>query len=88
MTRMEKVHFMEDYVIEIILTDGERRTFDMKPKLRTVRFHDLGDMKMFSCGILKNGQVICWSDGTELSLDEILSAPLHGYKKDKEKVYE
>lgn len=77
MTRMEKVHFLENYRIEIILADGSSCAFDMKPKLKTVRFHDLVDMEIFSKGTLKNGQVICWSDGTELSLDEILSAPLN-----------
>ena len=77
MTKMEKVHFLEDYKIEIILADGKSYIFDMKPKLRTVRFYDLENRDIFTGGILKNGQVVCWNNGIELSLDEILSAPLH-----------
>ncbi len=72
MTRMEKVSFLEDYRLEIVLTDGSCCFYDMKPKLKTVRFYDLESWGTFSRGILRNGQVICWDNGTELSIDEIL----------------
>lgn len=78
MTRMENIRFLEDYRIEVVLTDGRKRIFDMKSKLMTVRFHDLEDCNIFFSGSLKNGQVICWSNGTELSIDEIMSTPFQG----------
>ena len=84
MTKMEKVLFLENYMLKITLTDGQSCIFDMKPKLKTVRFNELGRGDIFSTGALKNGQVICWSNGTELSLDEIL--PHHF--TDKENIYE
>ena len=77
MTKMEERRFLDDYRIEIIFTDGRENVFDMKTKLRTVRFHDLENIEIFSSGILKNGQVICWDNGTELSIDEIMSTPFH-----------
>lgn len=77
MTKMEGIRFLDDYRIEIIFTDGRENVFDMKTKLRTVRFHDLENIEIFSSGILKNGQVICWDNGTELSIDEIMSTPFH-----------
>ncbi len=77
MTQMEEIRFLDDYRIEIIFTDGRENVFDMKTKLRTVRFHDLENIEIFSSGILKNGQVICWDNGTELSIDEIMSTPFH-----------
>lgn len=72
MTRMEKVSFLEDYRLEIVLADGSCCFYDMKPKLKTVRFYDLENFGIFSGGILRNGQVICWDNGAELSIDEIL----------------
>ena len=77
MTKMEKIRFLDDHKIEIVFTDGREKVFDMKTKLRTVRFHDLENIETFSLGILKNGQVICWDNGTELSIDEIISTPFH-----------
>ncbi len=77
MTKMEKIRFLDDYKIEIVFTDGRENVFDMKTKLRTVRFHDLENVEIFSSGILKNGQVIYWDNGTELSIDEIMSMPFH-----------
>lgn len=77
MTRMEKVFFLEDFILEILLDDGRSCVYDMKPKLKTVRFHDLEDGNIFSDGKIKNGQVICWSNGTELSLHEIMMNPIN-----------
>ena len=51
MTKMEEIRFLDDYRIEIIFTDGRENVFDMKTKLRTVRFHDLENIEIFSSGI-------------------------------------
>ena len=72
MTKMEKVHFLEDYKIEIILADGKSYIFDMKPKLRTVRFYDLENKDIFTGGSLKNGQVVCWNRRSLLSRLQML----------------
>ncbi len=77
MTRMEKVFFLDDFILEVELTDGRSCIYDMKPKLKTVRFHDLEDEGIFSDGRIKNGQVICWSNGIELSLHEIMMNPVN-----------
>lgn len=74
MTKIQKVDFLEDFRLRIELEDGTDYIYDMNPKLKTVRFYDLRNREMFLSGLLKGGQVICWADGTELSLDEILSS--------------
>ena len=73
MVKIQSVDFLENFQLKIELTNGTSRIYDMNPKLKTVRFYDLRNPEMFSKGVLKSGQVICWTDGTELSLDEILS---------------
>lgn len=73
MVKIEEAVFLKDFEVVILLTDGRRCIYDLKPKLKTVRFYDLGDWEIFSGGQMKNGQVICWENGTELSLEEILT---------------
>lgn len=72
--KIQKVDFLEDFRLKIELEDGTGLVYDMNPKLKTVRFYDLRNREMFLSGLIKSGQVICWADGTELSLDEILSS--------------
>lgn len=80
MIKMEKVSFLENFQLEVLLTDGRICSYDLRPKLKTVRFYDLDTWDAFSSGFLKRGLFICWNNGVELSIDEIL---LDG-KTDKE----
>ena len=73
MVKIQEAVFLEDYRLLVLLTDGSRQIYDMRPKLKTVRFYDLQDQEIFVRGQIKNGQVIYWNNGSELSLDEILS---------------
>lgn len=71
--KIDEVKFTDDYLILILLRDGHRLIYDMKPKLVTVRFRDLADRKLFSKGILvHSSKTIKWNESTEISIEEIL----------------
>lgn len=77
MNKIKKVVFLEDFSLKVQLESGQNYVYDMKPKLKTVRFYDLSDWGMFSKGYIRNNQAICWDNGTELYLDEIIPAGEH-----------
>lgn len=71
--KIDEVKFTDDYLILILLRDGYRLIYDMKPKLVTARFRDLADRKLFSEGILvHSSKTIKWNENTEISIEEIL----------------
>lgn len=41
-------------------------------KIKNVSFYDLNDWEVFKSGYVKDGQAICWNNGLELLLDEIV----------------
>lgn len=72
MKMIRQVSFFENFLMEIIFTDGSVGLYDMSSRIKTVRFGDLNNWEMFKKGYVKNGQVICWENGSELFLDEII----------------
>lgn len=77
MKKIKKVVFLEDFSLRVQLESGQSYVYNMKPKLKTVRFYDLSDWNIFSEGYIRNNQAICWDNGTELYLDEIISDGKH-----------
>lgn len=71
-TKMIEVAFDREFHINIVLDNGEKIIYNMRPKLITARFQELSDYKVFLEGAIKGGKAIYWSTGAELSLDEIL----------------
>lgn len=72
MKKIEQVSFFENFLMEIVFSDGSVGLYDMSSRLKTVRFYDLNDWEIFKKGYVKNEQVICWENGSELFLDEII----------------
>lgn len=70
--RMEEVSFEDGYQLNILLSNGHRIIYNLRPKLCTARFHDISDRRIYEKGKLVNGKVIRWNDNTELSLGEIM----------------
>lgn len=70
--RIIEVIFLEDYKMNIALSNGHGILYDISPKLKTARFQTLQPASVFCSGQLSQDSMICWPDGTELSLDEIL----------------
>ena len=77
MTKMYSVVFLQGFQLEVVMSDGRGYLYDMRPKLKTVRFYDLSDWEVFSKGYIKSEQMICWDNGIELSADEIMAAERH-----------
>ena len=69
--QIDKVNFLEDYIIEIILTNKEKMYFDLKPLLQTARFKHIVSEEFFKKGKLISQCCIYWDDVTELQDYEI-----------------
>lgn len=72
MKKIKNVSFFKNYLMEIVFSDESVGLYDMSSRLKTVRFYDLNDWEIFKSGYVKNEQVICWKNGSELLLDEIV----------------
>lgn len=70
--KIRDVSFEKDFEIRILLNNGHKIIYNMKPKLETARFLDLKDIDLFKKGTVKKGKSIYWNDSTELTLDEIM----------------
>lgn len=71
--RIKDINYEKEYCLKIILQDGTKLTYDMKPKLVTARFKDLEDTKVFLEGeVAESGRMIRWNPNTEISIEEIL----------------
>lgn len=70
--QIEKVYFLDNFQLDILLSDGTRLIYDMRPKLETARFCDLADKQLFLGGKVINAQQVSWDNGAEIFLDEIL----------------
>lgn len=73
MLKIVNVSFLDRYQISMLMNNGQTYMFDMRPKLDTVRFYDLNNWDIFSNGYVKNNQIICWNNGSEIHIDELLS---------------
>ncbi len=72
MKKIKNVSFFKDYLMEIVFTDDSVGLYDMSSRIKNVRFYDLNDWEVFKSGYVKDGQAICWNNGLELLLDEIV----------------
>lgn len=71
--RISEMKFKKEYLIVIILDNGEEVVYDMRPRLVSARFWELADWRIFSEGRLVNSnKVIRWNDHTEITIEEIM----------------
>lgn len=61
---------MCNYMIKVRFNNGTALTLDMKQKLKTMRFQQLEDKKLF-CGAVTDGYCIRWNEFIEISVTEI-----------------
>lgn len=71
--KITQVEFLDDYKINILLCNGHGIIYDMKPKLKTIRFIDLAQKEIFVRGQVIGQLIIRWNASTEISLGEILN---------------
>lgn len=70
--QIKAINFSTDYKLNITLSNGHGIIFNFISIINTARFQQLKDVSLFKKGYLSNNGVICWSCGTELTLDEIM----------------
>lgn len=66
------IEFLDEYQINIYLSNGHRIVYNMKPKMNTMRFSEVFALGKFETASIVNGQIIRWAGNIELTLDEIM----------------
>ena len=69
--QIDKVNFLANYILEIILINGKKIYFDLKPFLHTARFKHIISEEFFMKGQLINQCCIYWDAVTEIQDYEI-----------------
>ncbi|SKC84385.1 DUF2442 domain-containing protein [Maledivibacter halophilus] len=73
MSKIVKVIPNDDYTLEIRLKNNHIIIYDMKPRLKTVRFCGLTDINKFKALRLENANTIVWDRLCQMTIDEIIS---------------
>ena len=60
----------DDWSLEILFADAERRIFDLKPLLECEAFAELKDLSMF-LAVRNAGYFVEWPNGADLSADTL-----------------
>lgn len=63
----------DDYTLFIKLNNNHEIIYDIKPRLKTVRFCNLNDIKTFKNAKVINGNTILWNDLCQITIDEIIN---------------
>lgn len=61
---------LNDYILEVIFDNGEKKKFDVKPYLRFKPFNELKDIKKFN-NVRIAGLSIEWDNGADICPDEL-----------------
>ncbi len=72
MNKIYSIELLDDYKISVKLENGSSFVYNLKPKLKTVRFAALEDVDFFKSGRLVEGDFIQWSDSLMLYAYEML----------------
>lgn len=70
--QIERVSFLEQYIIKLELSNNQKVEFDLKPRLKTARFKHITSQEFFETGKLMNHCCIYWDDVTEIQDYEML----------------
>lgn len=69
---IKDIKFLDQYKLDILLSNGHGILYDLAPKIKTARFQILEDQAIYYQGHLTPDGMIRWQGGTELDLDEIV----------------
>lgn len=70
--QIEKASFLENFIIELELSNKQRVYYDLKPQLNTARFKHIQSQAFFETGRLVNRCSIYWDPLTEIQDYEML----------------
>ncbi len=68
--RVKSVNAVQDYVLEIVFNNNEKKVFDVKPFLNFGLFSELKDIIMFQTAKAELGTVI-WENGLDICPDNL-----------------
>lgn len=68
--RVKSVHPTEDYLLEIVFNNNEKKKFDVKPYLNFGLFSELKDLDIFQSAVAEYGTVI-WKNGLDICPDTL-----------------
>ena len=74
MPRIVSVKAKDAYMLEIQLDNGHKIIYDMKPRLRTVRFCELTDLNRFQDVQIENENTLVWDSFCQITIDEIINS--------------
>ncbi len=60
----------EDWTLELVFEDGQRRVFDLRPLLDCEAFQGLKDLGLF-LAVQNRGYFVEWPNGADLSADTL-----------------
>lgn len=72
MPKMISVAAGDNYTLEIELDHHHKIIYDMKPRLKAVRFCSLCDLERFKSLRIEGGKTIVWDSLCQISIDEII----------------
>jgi len=64
---------MDDYILIIELDNKHKIIYDMKPRLKAVRFSTLTDIGRFKSVKIENGNTLIWDSLCQITIDEIIN---------------
>jgi hypothetical protein len=62
----------DDHTLLIELSNQHSIIYDLKPRLKTVRFMELNDLEKFKSVRVDHGNTLIWDNLCQLTIDEIL----------------
>lgn len=73
MPRIVSVKAHDDYKLDIQLDNSHKIIYDMKPRLKAVRFCKLSDPELFRSFHVENGNTLIWDSLCQITIDEIIN---------------
>ena len=61
-----------DHTLTIELANRHRIIFDLRPRLQTIRFRGLTDLKSFQAVRVEHGSTLVWNSLCQITIDEII----------------
>ena len=68
--RVQSVHPTQDYLLEIVFNNNEKKYFDVKPYLNFGLFSELKDLNLFKTVKVELGTV-AWQNGLDICPDTL-----------------
>ena len=63
----------DDHTLLIELSNHHRIIYDMKPRLKSIRFCGLADLKEFQSFRVEHGNTLVWNNQCQITIDEIIN---------------